>query len=38
MVALLHLMDDFDFDLEDLKASLMGMNDPYLVVLNRTEA
>jgi hypothetical protein len=32
-MAVLHLMDEFDFDLEELKASLMGMNDPYLVVL-----
>jgi hypothetical protein len=26
-------MDEFDLDLEELKASLMGMNDPYSVVL-----
>lgn len=32
-MAILHLMDDFDFDLEELKASLMDMNDPYSVVL-----
>ena len=25
-MAVLHLMDDFDFDLEEVKASLMGMN------------
>ena len=29
-MAVLHLMDEFDFDLEELKASLMGMNDPVV--------
>lgn len=32
-MAVLRLMDEFDFDLEALKGSLMGMNDPYSVVL-----
>jgi hypothetical protein len=32
-MAVLHLMDEFDFDLDELKASLMGENDPYLVAL-----
>jgi hypothetical protein len=29
-MAVLHLMDEFDFDLEELKASLMGMNDSVI--------
>jgi hypothetical protein len=32
-MAVLHLMDDFNFDLEELKASLVGTNDPHSVVL-----
>ena len=30
-LAVLHLMDDFDFDLEELKANLMGMSDPVVL-------
>lgn len=32
-MAVLHLMDDFDFDFEELKASLMGTNGLYSTVL-----
>ena len=34
-MAVLYLMDDFDFDLEEVKASLMSMNDerPYSLAL-----
>ena len=32
-IAVLHLMDDLDLDLDALQASLMVMNDFYLVVL-----
>ena len=31
-MVILHLMDDFDFNFEEMKASLMGMNDLYSVV------
>lgn len=32
-IAVLHLMNEFDLDLKELKAKLTGMNDPYFVVL-----
>jgi hypothetical protein len=37
-MAVLHLMDDFDFDLDELMANLNGMNNPYLVVLVSTHS